>query len=69
VAALMHVILDLLGMAIPNLDCMVTLLHITPISMERQVMVIHIIQADTATGAKIIRSQGNSRKRGFQNPF
>lgn len=64
----MHVILDLLGMAIPNLG-MVTLPHITPISMERQVMVIHITQADTATDAKIIRSQGNSRKRGLQNPF
>jgi hypothetical protein len=74
VAALIHmdmVVLDLLGMAIPNLG-IVTLPHITPIPMERQVMVIHITQAtheDTATDAKIIRSQANSRKRGLQNPF
>jgi hypothetical protein len=74
VAALIHmdiVVLDLLGMAIPNLG-IVTLPHITPIPMERQVMVIHITQAtqeDTATDAKIIRSQANSGKRGLQNPF
>jgi hypothetical protein len=72
VAALIHldiVVLDLLGMAIPN-PGIVTLPHITPITLERQVMVIHITQAtheDTAT--KNIRSQANSRKRGLQNPF
>lgn len=70
-AALIHldmVVLDLLGMAIPNLG-IVTLPHITPIPMERQVMVIHITQEDTATDAKIIRSQANFGKRGLQNPF
>ena len=71
-AALIHmdiVVLDLPGMAIPNLG-FVTLPHITAIPMERQVMVIHITQAtheDTAT--KIIRSQANSQKRSLQNPF
>jgi hypothetical protein len=78
VAALIHmdiVVMDLLmaanNITIPNLGT-VTLRHITPIPLERQVMVIHITQATqehTATNGKIIRSQANSGGRGPQNRF
>ena len=56
-AALIHldiVVLDLLGMAIPN-QGIVTLPRITPIHMERHNMVIRIIH--TATHGKGIRSR------------